>query len=343
MKISQLYVYPIKSLRACPINSAELTPQGFAQDRRFMLLKVHRDDPSNPSSRRLENMHVTFFPEMTLFLTSLDLDAGSSGTITVTYDASNPCAGSHQTLQVPLLPDVSQLKKLEVMMHQSPTKAYEMPAKFNDWFSACLGYRVILAYIGESRRPVLGTLSPNRIRSQGWLLSIKSTISRTAKAEDGITFSDCAPLLIATETSLADVSARLPEGELMDMTKFRPNIVLQGSAEAYEEDFWGQLRVKDNIDLILTHNCVRCKSINIDYATGKPGTGESGQVLKKLMKDRRVDTGTKYSPVFGRYGFLGMGTSGRAVAIGDNAIVTKRNLEKTKFGRGLEILGRVID
>ncbi len=276
-------------------------------------------------------MHVTFFPEMTLLQTSLNLQARSLGIITVTYNAPEHDVGSKRTLKIPLKPDVSGLRSVDVVMHQSPTEAYEMPAEFNDWFSACFGYEVILAYLGQNLRPVL--FSSNAGRPQGWVSSITTSISPYAKAEDGITFADCAPFLIATETSLANVSARLPESESMDITKFRPNIVLQGSSEEYEEDFWGELRVSDQIDIRLTHNCVRCKSINIDYATGKPGTGESGKVLKKLMKDRRVDAGTKYSPVFGRYGFLGKGADGKSVAIGDNVIVTKRNSERTKFGK----------
>lgn len=41
----------------------------------------------------------------------------------------------------------------------------------------------------------------------------------------------------------------------------------------------------------------------IDYTTGAP-VAPSRQPLKLLMRDRRVDPGMRYSPVFGRYGFL---------------------------------------
>lgn len=119
----------------------------------------------------------------------------------------------------------------------------------------------------------------------------------------------------------------------MDVRKFRPNIVLSGSkGGAWAEDYWGELAIADDIVVSLTANCVRCQSINIDYSTGAPGTDESGTVLKKLQKDRRVDAGAKYSPCFGRYGFRRKDDVGKPVSVGMRVAVTKVNEERTKFG-----------
>lgn len=116
----------------------------------------------------------------------------------------------------------------------------------------------------------------------------------------------------------------------MDVTKF-PNIVISGAEEAYEEDFWGEITVQTDVNLILTANCGRCVSINVDYDTGAPGSGEAGTMLKKLMKDRRVDKGNKYSPVFGRYGFIDKGADGLHIEVGDDVVVSRRNKERTTF------------
>lgn len=310
-----------------------------------MLLKV-----KNESADDLQNMHVTYFPELTLFLTNVVLpseEGDSSGSIRVTYKPPT-CSGSGQipeTLEIPLKPDVQRLWEVDIVMHQSPTKAYDMGDEYNDWFSDCLGYKVILAYLGENRRQVLGSLSPNAAaRKQqntngggGWLSMVKNSIPLFGSGEDDddrITFADCAPFLVVSETSLHNVSTRLPEGEEMDITKFRPNIVVSGSLEEFEEDFWGELMIgKENVKVLLTANCARCQSINIDFATGKPGTGESGKVLKKLMKDRRVDKGVKYSPVFGRYGFPDKASNGMRLRVGDEVEVSKRLNERTTFGK----------
>lgn len=210
----------------------------------------------------------------------------------------------------------------------------------------------MLVYLGPHLRPVLGNMSPNAANKSAtvsnlWLASITQAIPNlgfsSAKSNDGITFADVAPYLIVTEESLNDVSSRLKDCK-MDITKFRPNIVISGSTTEYDEDFWGGLTITNNmragerkakkVEFILTQNCARCKSINVDYSTGKQGSGEAGTALKKLMRDRRVDTGVKYSPIFGRYGFLKpMEGSSKKVSLGDEAIVSKRNEERTVFGR----------
>lgn len=257
---------------------------------------------------------------------------------------------------------------------------------------------MILVYLGPHLRPVLGNVAPgsksvkgmdrgNNTKSNTWgswvlrvteavpasLVSMSSQRSQTGGSEEGITFADMAPYLVVTEESLHDVSARLGEGVDMDVTKFRPNIVLSGSAKPWEEDFWGGLTIiaKDVngdvydhdddkngdvqcnhriMELVLTSNCARCRSINVDYETGKQGTGETGSVLRKLMGDRRVDKGMKYSPVFGRYAFLvppptsmmttyGQPRPERAagrrskISVGDEVFVSKRNESRTIIGK----------
>lgn len=158
------------------------------------------------------------------------------------------------------------------------------------------------------------------------------------REEAYITFADCAPYLIASMTSLHNVSARLQD-KAMDMTKFRPNIVVSGAEAAFEEDFWTELTIHNQSQnrketrLLLTANCVRCTSINVDYTTGKIGKGEEGSVLKKLMKDRRVDTGARFSPVFGRYAFLPTLTGkGMEVSIGDGVVVSGRAEVRSVYG-----------
>ena len=264
--------------------------------------------------------------------------------VTITF--SPPRDEESKSTKIPLTPDCSNLKVVDLSLHRSPTKAYNMGEPYNSWFSSCFGYDVRLVYLGPHLRPVLGNLSPNAKNGQSsgksWMASIAASITDPKpKDEEGITFADVAPYLVVTEESVNDVSGRLAQGTKMDVTKFRPNIVLSGATAAYDEDFWGGLKIisleegtaANNIQLILTQNCARCQSINIDYSTGAQGVDESGKVLKKLMKDRRVDAGTKYSPIFGRYGFLGSNEfSGRTIAVGDEVEVCMRNEERTKFG-----------
>ena len=367
-------------------------------------------------------MHIASFYEMALFRTDLDL---ARGQVIVTY--VHPDDMHHHdrekerrnTLHVPLSPTTDGLARLEICMHNSSTKGYDMGPHFNDWFSARFGFKVRLAYLGENSRPVLGSFSPSPsssafsvrarsvlsmlssssptsllllvilvigvVLSPSWpfrisLLTLASLIWNTTNAGDQgkggifglirrlktmvsaeqggsrITFADCAAYLVASETSLHDVTARLradhiengnhelAEEEEMEVTKFRPNIVISGASTPYEEDFWSELTVNhrghepSSSRLMLTANCVRCKSLNVDYLTGKQAAGPAGTVLKKLMKDRRVDKGARYSPVFGRYGFLAPGGSKKSnpvVSVGDPVSVSKVATERSVFGESV--------
>ncbi|KAL8752468.1 MAG: hypothetical protein Q9199_005720 [Rusavskia elegans] len=360
MKIKQLYIYPIKSLRAVPLSQAVLTPTGFPHDRRFMLFKIEQDGPS--SQRTLTRMTVTYFPQMGLFTQEVDL---SQGLFTLTHTpppaprTENEAEDDGRTiLEIPLEPDTDALEKIDVSLHGSDAKALNMGKPINDWFSKCFGWEVMLVHLPQGHtRKVLGNLAPNSANGNedqkavnasqnSWFSTLTNYVpnilqgNEAKEKNEGITFADCAPYLVVTQESLDDVTERLVEGWQADVTKFRPNIVLEGAASAYEEDYWGAISILPDpdhaIDIILTQNCIRCQSLDIDYTTGTFGKGEEGTVLKKLMRDRRVDKGQKYSPVFGRYGFLAdnngsMGSRGGMVVIGDEVRVSKRNEERTQF------------
>ena len=290
-------------------------------------------------------------------------------------------------IAIPLRPDLEGLKEVSISLHGSGTMGYDMGTRYNEWFTRCFGYEVMLVYLGPGLRRVLGNLPPGtaanarpseKQSSKSWFGIIASSVpvlgswlgSKEGK-ENGIvnakghgaakiTFADCSPYLIVTKESLADVSSRLPGSGEMDITKFRPNIVLSGSGEAWEEDFWGSLEflstnsqtslkrdegteegfseIAEPARLLLTANCARCMSINIDYDTGRQGQGEAGRMLKKLMADRRVDSGNKWSPVFGRYGFLdGRGMNREkawaVVRVGDEVVIGERNEERTVWSK----------
>jgi len=226
-----------------------------------------------------------------------------------------------------------------VNMHFSPTKGYDMGDQYNKWFSDRFGFRVILAHYGGNSRLVLGNL-PGKPTNQGpkpknaitKVMSSLPIIGPMLEEDDGIiAFNDCAPYLVITESSVEDVTARLKSVE-MDVTKFRANVLLKTSDPAWVEDYWSELTFGDGqAKILLTGNCGRCKSLNVDYNTGEPGTGRDGEVLKLLQKDRRVDLGTKYSPIFGRYGFASKGSEGMVLRVGDEVTVSRKNEERTRF------------
>lgn len=286
-----------------------------------------------------KHMAIGKCPEMSQFLQSMDQDS-----VTVTYRAYGVSEKS-RSIEIPLQPDCEKLDTLQYTMHSSPTSAFKMPQKYSAWFSECFGYPVVLAYIGDNRRAVLfQNMQP--VEADPLTRFLKKHVPFTGPYVEKImglhqneqwkiTFADCAPYLICSQTSLDDVSSRLPEGTEMDMTKFRPNIVIKGAFEAYQEDYWGKVKINNNVELTMAHNCGRCKSINVDYETGKDGAGATGEVFKKLQKDRRIDIGAKWSPVFGRYSFWDPKKQSQTLKVGDRVNVTKVNEGLTVWSKSV--------
>jgi uncharacterized protein YcbX len=79
--------------------------------------------------------------------------------------------------------------------------------------------------------------------------------------------------------------------------------------------------------------CWRCQAITVDKKTGQKADGEEGLVWKTLSKDRRVDKGWKYGPVFGKYSYTGLGEVGKVIRSGDEVLLTKRSEERPVFGK----------
>jgi hypothetical protein len=239
-----------------------------------------------------KNMAVSAQPEMTQFSQEIDGYNTTDGVIRITFRAFGDTK-NQKSMTIPLTPNTEKLEPYTVDMHSSATPTFKMPIKYSEWFSSCFGYEVLLVYLGNNTRAVMfqdmQPLEPDPltrlIRDKVPFASgyVDRLMGLNQSEQWRISFADCAPYLICSQTSLEDVSSRLPEGENMDITKFRPNIVVKGAFESYQEDYWGKLKINNKTEIILAHNCVRCKSINIDYKTGKPGEGASGEVIKRLQ------------------------------------------------------------
>ncbi len=306
-------------------------------------------------------MHVSGYEEMCLFTTAFDNDTMPTKVI-VTYTKDHVFDHPDQkvssdTLEISLDPDTNALKKVDITMHSSSVIGFDMGSAYDAWFSERFGYEVQLLYIGGNSRKVLGNMPPGvagqqrseketQGNSSSWLGNITSTATSllstvTGKEQhegidQGISFADVAPYLVISTRSWENAQRRV-EGEELDIGKFRPNIIVEGADDEYEEDYWAELEIGGSgAKIILTQNCARCNSLNVDYRTGKVAEGESGKILKKLQSDRRVDPGAKWSPVFGRYGFLARTPEGKeapAIGVGDEVNVVRRNKERTAFGK----------
>ncbi|KAK6539577.1 hypothetical protein TWF694_009787 [Orbilia ellipsospora] len=373
MKISQLYIYPVKSLRGCLVPTATLTPQGLKHDRKYMLVRVQSQPDGTVT---YENQYLSNVNTLCLFTTSFIFDDSGEEVvgIKVVYhpplsshlpslekDKDNGGDGGEKLwIEFPVAPEYAKLEKIPLSMHQEDCTVYDMGAECEDFFTRYLGFPTKLVYIGDTTREVKGNVAPNRMHvtptasqvespvswsvydlfsgAMGYLTGSNGTVSENEEGEYKLYFSDCAPLLVTSEVSLAEFNKARKAGDeelALDMSKTRPNVVIapseEGDMTAFEEDYWGELAIGSGVKFVLTANCGRCKTLNVDYNTGKQ-LPVNEHMLKRLsdMK-RRVDTGHGYAPIFGRYGFVGRDSEGEKVRVGDDVEVLKRNKERTVF------------
>lgn len=112
-----------------------------------------------------------------------------------------------------------------------------------------------------------------------------------AAPDDRVSFADGYPLLVTTTASLAalnDVVLERSQGahEPLPMTRFRPNVVVDG-VHAWAEDDWRRVRI-GGVDFRAVKGCARCVITTLD-----PGTAEGGkEPIASLARIRRWDGAT---------------------------------------------------
>lgn len=321
-------------------------PYGFIGDRTFCLLKTHVEtDEDGKVTKRHETMLIGYHLQLSLFKATVNhhgrCENADEAEVVISWEGKGTdfdvSADVHtrDEIRFPLKPLTEGCEEVEVDLHTSRTKAFDLGDELSSWFADRLCCSVRLVYIGNGSRPVLGSLAPNSqsgLKRARLVQRMKSLIPGLSYSPERLAFNDIAHYLVVTEESNNQVSSRLDDGCKMDVTKFRPNVVVKGSSAPFEEDFWGELTFEGGIQMPLTANCYRCQSITVDYETGKTATDDRGMVWKKLNKDRRVDAGAKYSPVFGRYGYCFGSSATKSLYIGQKAAITHINPNRTIFG-----------
>ena len=131
LTVSQLFVYPIKSLGGIPVSSATVTARGFEHDRRWMLV----DDQNKGLTQRE-------LPQMA----RLQPSVGETGLTITTSD---------QAAREVLVPFSASEGQEEVTIWNATCSAYRMPPSVDAWFSEQLGTSCRLVYMPDTTwRPV---------------------------------------------------------------------------------------------------------------------------------------------------------------------------------------------
>ena len=170
LQLSEIWIYPVKSLGGIALQSSMVTDRGLEHDRRWLLV-----DDNGVFFTQREN------PELALFQTSID-----TSFLTITHKKQN-----NEALQIALNDSDFELKTtLKVTVWDDTVDAYEVSAIASTWFTERLGFSARLVYMPEeSQRKV----DPDYAISK----------------EEVTSFADAYPFLIIGQSSLDDLNERL--------------------------------------------------------------------------------------------------------------------------------------
>jgi len=106
-------------------------------------------------------------------------------------------------------------------------------------------------------------------------------------------FTAVAPILLTSESSLADLNGRIAEP--IGMNRFRQNLVIEGSAPFYEE-WWARLRIGE-MEFEKVISCERCGITQLNQETAERGV----EPIRTLAKFHQQPGGIGGGIVFGVY------------------------------------------
>lgn len=254
-RVSQLWIYPVKSCGGVSVLSANLTETGLEWDRAWMVVDAKGGFVSQRQAPRMALIE----PKMR----HLDMVLRAPGMLALhvaLHEAEEP---------------------VEVTVWGDTVKAYDMGALAGQWFTDFLGQT------DEGR-----ALGPLRLVRFDPEFQRPSASTWTGDVQALNQFSDGFPLLVVSEAALSELNQRmhLQGHPPVDMLRFRPNVVLSGVA-AHTEDHAQSLTIATEqrlVSLRPVKPCPRCSIPAVNPATAdiQPAVNE---VLAGYRQDARLD------------------------------------------------------
>ncbi len=245
MKITQLVIYPVKSLGGIALDDACLTAEGLARDRRWMVV----DDVGRFVTQRQ-------MPAMATIRVSVESEA-----LVLSHPGVEP-------LCVPLA--ARGLTRRSVTVWEDRCDALDEGPEARAWLRAVLGD------LRGSDLSLVRFATDHRRRVE------PHSLAPGEEAHTG--FADGFPFLVSSTATLAELNRRLlAKGlEPVPMSRFRPNIVVETAAPLAEDD-WCELAAADGRwRLGLRKSCQRCKIITVDQRSGVIAL--AGEPLRTLVE-----------------------------------------------------------
>ncbi|HHX85241.1 MAG TPA: MOSC domain-containing protein [Actinomycetales bacterium] len=250
MRITAINLHPVKSGAIRPVSAAPLDPGGLRDDRRWMV--VDGDGEAVTARMLPELFRVVADTPVTDPAVTADLRLGADG-------------------QPPLDVTAPSGPPVRVTMFRRHRMAATLAAPdAHEWIRTVVG-RADLRLVW-CHDPSLRRLDP-----------------ALASEHDHAAFPDNYPVTLASEASLARLNEWIGGDTPLPMSRFRPNIVVDGE-EPFAEDSWSRLRLGP-VGCRVVRSVDRCVMTTIDPTTLAKGPDP----LRTLARHRRWDGKTWFA------------------------------------------------
>ena len=257
IRLSAVHVHPVKSTAVRPVTRADVEPWGLRGDRRWMVVDA-------------DGECVTAREERTL----LAITADTPATDPALAAALRLRAHGHEPIE--LAPPRGHPRPVTV--HGRPLEAVDAPSWANAWLQSVVS------------RPDLTLVHVHRPRALN---------PAHSRAGDATAFADAYPVTLASAASLGRLRTWVTETALergeepglpLAVERFRPNLVVDGDLEPFEEDRWGRVTV-GGVTFRVVKPVDRCVLTTVDPVTLERGA----EPIRTLARHRKWDGATWFA------------------------------------------------
>ena len=231
IQVTDIYIYPVKSLKGIPLKEAETGLRGFKHDREWMITDSDYQ-----------------------FLTQREIEAMATITVSIAKDFLLLQSSKGNELKINL--NAKREESVQVSVWDDICDAFDEGEDASYWLTDELGYWQgktlrLVRFCSDRKRPVPTQYLHGR------------------EAESS--FSDQFPYLITTWDSLKKLNEGLRENGKLEVTmaRFRPNIVVNDVASIENKTSLDLISQDGNYEFGLRKPCKRCKITTINQDSGE--------------------------------------------------------------------------
>ena len=231
VQITDLFIYPVKSLKGISLNTSETSLRGLKFDREWMITNSDYE-----------------------FITQREIESMSTIEVSIDSDALTLSLKNNTKHTIPL--DSIKSEPIKASVWGDNCDAYDEGDDVALWLTSMLGQ-----YKGKSLRLV-------RYAKQG-VRPVPSKYLEGMEAQSA--FSDQFPYLVTSWESLDKLNKGLIKNgsQVAKMNRFRPNIVVKGIEDLEKKTSQNFLCQQSGYSFGLRKPCKRCKIITINQDDGK--------------------------------------------------------------------------